>query len=333
MRLWVAFRLENFLFLLTARYLSFILSLLTIWSVRIDQLNATIDSAFAISPAELSDIARTSLLTLYARALESQSATPILIDAKAIEITRRLNPRLASSPVRLLRSLASGRISQQLCVHLALRAGQYDAYARQFLARFPEGSIVNLGCGLDTRNYRVDNGHANFFDLDLPEVIRFKRDYVDENPRYRMIAASIFDYTWMDLVEQMGSRPALFLAEGVFMYLDPDKVRALFVDLRRRFPGSELVCEVVNSRWLSKTLQPIIRTKMQRQLGLGADATFKFGIKDGREPETWGQGIQLLDEWSYFDTKHPKLGWTGWMGRVELFRKTQWTVHYRLGSA
>ncbi len=167
----------------------------------------------------------------------------------------------------------------------------------------------------------MDNGQAIFFDLDLPEVIRFKRDFVDESPRYHMIAASVFDYTWMDLVEQMGNRPVLFLAEGVFMYLNPDKVRALFIDLQHRFPGSELVCEVVNSRWLSKALQPMIRSKMQRQLGLGADATFKFGIKDGREPETWSQGIQLLDEWSYFDSNHPKLGMVRWMGHVELFRK------------
>jgi methyltransferase (TIGR00027 family) len=296
-------------------------------------MQAIMDMSVTGPPAELSDVATTSLLTLYARALESQSDAPILIDEKAVEITQRLTPRLASSPNRMLRSLAIGKVSQQLCVHLALRASQYDKYSRQFLARFPQGSIVNIGCGMDTRNFRVDNDRAIFFDLDLPEVIRFKRDYVDESPRYHMIAASVFDYTWMDLVEQMGSRPVLFLAEGVFMYLDPDKVRMLFVDLQHRFPGSELVCEVVNSRWLSKTLQPMIRAKMQRQLGLGADATFKFGIRDGCEPETWSQGIQFLDEWSYFDTKHPKLGWTGWMGHVELFRKTQWTVHYRLGSA
>jgi O-methyltransferase involved in polyketide biosynthesis len=232
----------------------------------------------------------------------------------------------------MLRSLASGKISQQLSIHLTLRASKYDVYTRQFLDHSPGGTVINIGCGMDTRFYRVDNGQVHFFDLDLPEVIHFKREFVDEGPRYRLIAASVFDYAWMDQVDREGTKPLLFLAEGVFMYLDPENVRALFIDLRKRFPGSELVCEVINKRWISKSMQPLLRIKMQRQLGIGADATFKFGIADGREPETWSPGIQLIDEWSYFDSKHPKLGLVGFMGRSELFRKTQWTVHYRLGN-
>jgi len=218
-------------------------------------------------------------------------------------------------------------------VHLALRASQYDATTREFLTRYPKGSVVNIGCGMDTRFDRVDNGQAHFFDLDLPEVIRFKGDYVDEGLRYQMIPASVFDYTWMDQVTQAGNSPVLFLAEGVFMYLEPDKVRRLFVDLHTRFPGAELVCEVVNSRWLSKFLKPLLNLKMQRQAGLGKGAVFQFGISNSREPESWSPGIRLLDEWSYFDSRHPKLGIIGLMGRSELFRKTQWTVHYRLGNA
>ena len=296
-------------------------------------MNTALDTPITGSSVDLSDVASTSLLTLYARALESQTENPILVDEKAVEITRRLNPRLAASPNRLLRSLASGKISQQLSVHLALRASKYDAYARDFLTGYPEGSIVNIGCGMDTRFYRVDNGQAHFFDLDLPEVIHFKREFIDESPRFHLVAASVFDYAWMDQVKEQGNQPVLFLAEGVFMYLDPDKVRALFVVLAERFPGAELVCEVVNSRWLSKSMQPLLRSKMQRQLGMGPDATFKFGIADGHAPEAWSPGIRFLDEWSYFDSRHPKLGLVGWMGQFELFRKTQWTVHYLFGSA
>ncbi len=268
-----------------------------------------------MSVSDLSDVAATSLITLYARALESQTQEPIMVDEKAVEITQRLNPRLAQSPDRLLHSLARGKVSRQLCVHLALRANKYDAYTQNFLALHPQASVVSIGCGMDTRFYRIDNGQVHFFDLDLPEVIRFKREFVDEQPRYHLISASVFDYTWMDHLEAQGTLPLLFLAEGVFMYLEPDRVRRLFVDLARRFPGSELVCEVINSRWLSKSMQPLLRSKMQRQLGMGAEATFRFGIKDGNEPESWHSGIHLLDEWSYFDSHHPKLGALNVMGR------------------
>jgi methyltransferase (TIGR00027 family) len=268
---------------------------------------------------------------MYARARESQSIDPILVDEKAVEITRRLNPLLAASPDRLLRSLASGKMSKQLYVHLALRARKYDEYTCAFLECFPQGTVVNLGCGMDTRFHRVDNRRAYFFDLDLPEVIHFKRKFVQESPRYCLIAASVFDYNWMNQVEKLGASPVLFLAEGLFPYLDPHKVRALFVDLLARFSGSEMVCEVVNSRWLSKSLKPIVNFKMQREAGIGKGAVFQFGIADSHEPESWSSGIRLIDDWSYFDTRHPKLGLVGMMGRFEMFRKTQWTVHYRLG--
>ena len=161
-------------------------------------MSANLETIHTGVAADLSDVAATSLITLYARALESQTQEPIMVDEKAVEITQRLNPRLAQSPDRLLRSLSQGKVSRQLCVHLALRASKYDAYTRNFLALHPQASVVSIGCGMDTRFYRIDNGQVHFFDLDLPEVIRFKREFVDEQPRYHLISASVFDYAWMD---------------------------------------------------------------------------------------------------------------------------------------
>lgn len=37
----------------------------------------------------------------------------------------------------------------------------------------PEGLVVNLGAGLDTRFYRLDNGTITWIDIDLPEVVAF----------------------------------------------------------------------------------------------------------------------------------------------------------------
>jgi methyltransferase (TIGR00027 family) len=281
-------------------------------------------------PANLPDVSATSLVTLYCRAIESQAAEPILHDEMAVQITRRLNPLLASSDDRLARSLASGKVNKVLVVHIALRSRKYDEYTRLFLAQHPDGVVVNIGCGMDTRFYRIDNGQVIFFDLDLPEIIQFKRSFVAESDRYSLIACSVLDDRWMEQVAQAGPRPTLFLAEGVLMYLDPDPVKALILKLQFHFPGSELVCEVVNSLWLSKTFKPMVNRKMQRGAGLGKEAEFHFGIPGSRELESWGPGIEFLDEWSYFDSNHPRLGWIGWFKRFELFRKTQWTIHYRL---
>jgi len=278
----------------------------------------------------LSDIAATSLVTLYCRAVESQSSNPILKDQKAVEITQRLNPILAASPDRLLRSLANGKINKNLSVHIALRAQKYDEYTLEFLHRNPGAVIVNIGCGMDTRYYRIKNPTAIFYDLDMPEVIQIKRSFIEESLSYKMVASSVLDYGWMDQISQAGRSSVLFLCEGVFMYLDVEDVRGLVIELQNRFPGSEMICEVVNSRWLSKFWKPLIHRKMQSGAGLGKSAVFRSGISQSREMETWNRGIRFLDEWSYFDSNHPKLGRLRFLRKFELFRKTQWTLHYCL---
>ena len=64
---------------------------------------------------------------------------------------------------------------------------------------------------------------------------------------------------------------------------------------------------------------------------LGKDALFRSGIRDSREMEHWQKGIQFLDDWSYFDSDERKPGLFRLFRYIGWLRKTQWTVHYRLG--
>lgn len=278
----------------------------------------------------ISDVSTTLLLTLYSRALESRSKDPILTDPKAEEITARLNKELAKSDNRLYKQLAKGEISRDLIVHIALRAKKYDEYVRDFLKQSPNGVVVNIGCGLDTRFWRIDNGAVHFYDLDLPEVIELKRKLCAEEKQYHMLPSSVLDYDWMSKVLEQNSGPFLFVAEGVFMYLAKDDVKALVLQLQKQFPGSELVCEVFNDVWLRQPWKRLLDFKLQKQFHLGKDVTFKFGLKDGREMECWGQGIEFIDEWSYFDSREKKLGWLRFLAKIKFIRLTQWTVRYKL---
>ena len=278
----------------------------------------------------IGDVASTSFITLYCHALETLSENPVLHDQKSVEITTELNKTLSLSEEKLDRVLVAGTLDRRLVVHIALRAKKYDDYARDFLQKFPDGVIVNIGCGLDSRFLRIDNGRVVFYDLDLPEIIAIKKTFFDESERYRLIASSVLDYGWMNTVRQHKG-PFLFMAEGVFMYLDIQDVRSLVLKIQETFPGSELVCEVVNSLWLSPLLKKMLDFKLQRQAHMGKDAAFRSGIRNGREMEQWHDGIQFLDEWSYFDSDEKKLGWLRLLKHIEFIRKTQWTVHYRLG--
>jgi len=280
----------------------------------------------------LCDVATTGVLTAFCHAAESRSPQPLLRDPWAEAVADRLAPLLANSPSALLRRISRGKIRGDLVLHIAMRTRKYDQVARDFMERNPGGCVVNLGCGLDMRFWRIDDGRLHLYDLDLPEMIALKRHLVEENERYHLVEQSVLEPEWRDRLAAEQPGPFLFQAEGLLMYLHPDDVRALVLDLCARFPGSELMFETVNSAWLKPALKWMINVKMQRELGLGKGTEYFFGIRDGHEVEEWSPGLRLLEEWSYFDENEPRMGFRAVLGRWDVFRYTQWTVRYALGG-
>ncbi len=278
----------------------------------------------------LSDVSATMLLTLYCHARSSVAAPPLLHDPESLRIWQALQPELAGSLDPLVKRLLSNGIPELAVTYISARARRFDRYARDFMDRAPSGTVVSLGCGLDPRFSRVDNGSVRFVDLDLPDVIALKHRFVTESERYRLLAASVTDPHWLDHLTEFQGQPMLFLSEGLFMYLSEADVKTLVLRLQKHFPGSELVCEVVNRRWLDPRMYWLVRLKLRRQLGLGPDADFRFGIRHGDELQQWGPGIQLLDEWSFLDEDPRDIGWVKWFAGLDVFRTAQWIVHYRL---
>ncbi|MFC2129284.1 class I SAM-dependent methyltransferase [Bacteroidota bacterium] len=277
----------------------------------------------------INDVSETAFLTLYSHALDAQSKEPILSDLSSVKTVQFLNSALLGSKKVLHKKLLRGKIDKKAAVHIVIRARQYDKYIRDYIKVHPEAAIVNIGCGLDNRFERVDNGKIEFFDLDLPDIIDIKRQLFNESDRYCQISQSVLDFSWMDKISR---KDVLFIAEGVFMYLQETEVKALFLEMYEKFPGSEIVCEVFNSMWLKDWWKKMMKIKLQRELDLGEDAMFHFGIKDSFEIETWKDGFKLLGDWSYFDSSEKKLGFMRLFRNVKFFRYTQWTIHYRLGS-
>ncbi len=279
---------------------------------------------------KISDISSTMLLTLYCHAMESRSPDPIINDPEAVRITDALKSRLAGSGDMMCRELAQGKLNKKLILFISLRASKFDDCARAFLQDNPGGTVVNLGCGLDTRFWRIDNGRMSFYDLDLPEVIEIKRKLCKEAGRYHMVASSVLDYDWLTPLKEQSAGPFLFLAEGLLMYLEKKDVRELVLKLQSSFPGSELACEVVNESIVNGWLKSALNMKMQNQFHLGRGATFLSGIKDGKEIEGWAPGIRLIDEWSHFDSHEKKLGPIRFFGKIPWMRRVQWVAHYKL---
>lgn len=173
----------------------------------------------------------TMLMTLYLRAVESRDKNPVLGDHAAADAVERINYNFGSLKMRLTES-------DRFLV--ALRAKQLDLWAADFLSAHPEATVLQLGCGLDSRAFRLDvPAGARWFDVDYPEVIDLRRQLYKETDQYRMIASSVTDPAWPD--EIPAEHPVLIIAEGLLMYLPEDEVRTLLRRLTDRFPTGALL--------------------------------------------------------------------------------------------
>jgi O-methyltransferase involved in polyketide biosynthesis len=262
----------------------------------------------------LKDVSETLLITLYARAEESQRPDALLKDDKAVAIVSQMDCDFS----RL-------KLHGHDAVAVILRMREFDRQARDFLARNPQSVVVHIGCGLDTRFERVDDGQVEWFDLDLPDVIELRRSLIGgEGERYHLISASAFETAWLEALSAYRGRPFLFMAEGVLPYFETARVKALVVSLLEQFPGAELVCDA---------LTPLVVWADNLQLALTrVKARLHWGLKHGKDVESWGAGISLLEEYFYFETPEPRMEKFRWMSRIPLLGRSTGIFHYRLGN-
>src|SRR5512138_3249963 len=131
----------------------------------------------------LEGVSETLLMTLYVRARESQRPDAMIHDDKAVEMVNRI----AGDFSRL-------RMQRHDEIAVIMRMRKFDKHAREFLSRNPDGVVVHIGCGLDTRFERVDNGQVEWFDLDMPQVIELRKILItNQSNRYHALGASIFE--------------------------------------------------------------------------------------------------------------------------------------------
>ncbi|MFC5661490.1 class I SAM-dependent methyltransferase [Kitasatospora misakiensis] len=189
---------------------------------------------------DLAAVPETMLWTLWQRAVEARRPDALLHDPKAVELVDRIDYPFAE------RFGTSGFQSQLQ----ALRVGCFDREVSDFLAREPRGTVVCLGEGLETQYWRVDNGRAHWLTVDLPEAVALREELLPPGPRQRYLAADATDLAaWADEVDR--DRAVLITAEGLLMYLPPDRVKALIADCADRFPGGSLVLDAV-PRWFAR---------------------------------------------------------------------------------
>jgi len=153
----------------------------------------------------------TMLMTLSGRALQSQWKNPILRDPWAEEAMRHIDYDMSKQ----LTGVASWSMWKDIGLAIiATRAATFDLLTTRFLADHPDATVLHVGCGMDSRVFRIDPpAGVQWFDVDYPDVIDLRCQLSPErDAAYHLIGAQLDDLRWMDDVPR--DRPGLFIAEG-----------------------------------------------------------------------------------------------------------------------
>jgi O-methyltransferase involved in polyketide biosynthesis len=232
---------------------------------------------------DLSGAAQTMLTTLYLKALDADFRRPVLGDAYARDAIDRLDYDWGQIG-----------ITHRWAPLITVRSAQYDIWAAQFLAVHPHSTVIHLGCGLDSRVFRLNPGpEVQWYDVDYPAVIALRENVYPPRTNYHLISTSATDPSWLDQIPS--DRPALLLAEGISMYLTQQDGEALLRRFVDRFPTGELQIDFYN--WFG------IRTQKIQTLMRRSGSTLYWAVNSPQDILGRVHGTRLLAATSLFDAR------------------------------
>lgn len=223
----------------------------------------------------------TLLITLWAKASESRLPDSLLEDGFAARAADRIDYDFA----RL-------KVDRDLMIGLAMRAHILDGWTRDFIARHPDAIVLHLGCGLDSRLFRIAPAAGiDWYEVDYPDVIALRRRLYPARRGCHLVGSSVTEAGWLAALPH--SRPAMIVAEGLLPYLPEAEVPALLERLVRHCPAGEIVFDAYSSFGLRLiALQPSIRA---------TGATLDWALDDPADLERQVPGLKLVTELTAYD--------------------------------
>ena len=238
---------------------------------------------------DFSTVEDTLFVPMLGRIYASEQFPHILMDKKALSLKPLLPENLKGKDTQ----------TQYTLMASAVRSTNMDRYIQDFLKRYPEGIIAQLGCGLETTFFRNDNGKAQWYEIDLPNVIQYRKKMLGEPEREHLITASAFEKDWIEQIRnEHPDTPILVTASGLFYYFKEDVVVGLF-ELLKDYGKIEVLFDTVNESGMKRM------AKYMKQVG-HEDASMYFYVEDGKKL-CQKLGAALLQEEAYY-AHTPKKG-------------------------
>lgn len=186
-------------------------------------------------------VARTAYYCCGVRMLDAQGAAPLCGD----HLAERFMDADGVAILDRFREFEGPNVAN------AVRHRLIDDLLRERFEADPAQKVVLLGCGFDTRAYRLAGGQ--WLEIDNPALIAYKEKClpVAQSPRPLQRLAVDFDRDRLEdaLAPWAGSTATVVVLEGVTMYLSAAQLRATLDTLCRLLPGHVLICDLMSARF------------------------------------------------------------------------------------
>ena len=229
---------------------------------------------------KLGAVQETLLLPLWGRAMEFKKKDPKIVDKKAWEIIKSLDYDFSKIEKNI------NEISQ---ISWVVRSLHIDRVIKDFISRFPDAVIVNIGCGLDTVYERMNNDKIMFYDIDLPDVVELRKNFFKDNKKRKTYAFSFLDNKFIDLFNK--NTPVLFIAGGVFYYFEEEKIKAFFKALADKLKYCEIYFDAVSSIGMKAANKKVLEGSEMNE-----NAVCKWSVKNPKNYEKWDKRIKSVKE-------------------------------------
>lgn len=239
---------------------------------------------------QLGDVQETALIPLAIRANETKRKSARICDVKAVEIIDGL--RIDTKNLDRFFSHEG----------VVARTIMFDEEVKKLLKKYPEALCVNIGCGLDDRFSRVDNGRIQWYNIDLPDSIEIRKKVFEETAREHMQAANILDSSWTEKVPK--SEIIIIIAEGLLMYFSKEQVKKILNNITDSFEKGFILAELMHPKMMNEKRHDTVKN---------TNAKFGWGTRSAKELLPLDPSLELVCENSLWKEmkKHTFIGKIG----------------------
>ena len=223
----------------------------------------------------------TTLIPLWAKAVESVSDNPILMDKNAYPLLQALGYDLDYYDKK------KQNPSQVGC---CLRAKWIDDETLKYVAANNPCQVIQLGAGLDDRFRRIGMpaNVEHWYDLDLQEVAEMRKEVIPEVERNEIISMDMFDTGWMKRMKA-NHLPTLIIIEGVLMFIPGEKIKYLLRSIYENLGNVTVLFDAVPTFAVGRAKYHDSVKKYNK------DVEYVWGVEDSRYVEELFEKVHVSE--------------------------------------